>query len=115
VPHVTKKLALKINTISMACELFYLFNMSWSKTIQNGGWGYFKDYIKIILKQYKMLPHVNTSFVVNVDQINRMLFANENTYMFNQRMKVYFVDFYFPCKDHVVCNYDHMWLVECNY
>jgi hypothetical protein len=55
-----------------------------------------------------MLPHVNTSFVVNVDQINRMLFANENTYMFNQRMKVYFVDFYFPCKDHVVCNYDHM-------
>jgi hypothetical protein len=28
---------------------------------------FFKDYIKIILKQYKMLPHVNTSFVANVD------------------------------------------------
>lgn len=54
-----------------------------------------------------MLPHVNTSFVANVYQINRMLFANENTYTFNQRMKVYFVDFYFPCKDDV-CDYGCM-------
>ncbi len=55
-----------------------------------------------------MLPHVNTSFVANVDQINHMLFANENTCTFNQRMKMYFVDFYFPCKDDVVCDYGRM-------
>jgi len=44
-----------------------------------------------------MLPHVNTSF--NVDWINHMLIANDYTYMLNQRMKIYFVDFYFLSKD----------------
>jgi hypothetical protein len=32
-----------------------------------------------------------TSFVVNVDQINHMVIANDNMYTFNQRMKTYFV------------------------
>jgi len=49
-----------------------------------------------------MLPHINTSFFVSVDQINHMLVANNNTYMFSQRMKIYFVDFYSPSKDHVI-------------
>jgi hypothetical protein len=50
-----------------------------------------------------MLPDVNTSF--NVDQINHVLIANDNTYMFNQNMKIYFVDFYFLSKDDVICDY----------
>jgi hypothetical protein len=50
-----------------------------------------------------MLPDVNTSF--NIDQINHVLIANDNTYMFNQSMKIYFVDFYFLSKDYVICDY----------
>jgi hypothetical protein len=57
-----------------------------------------------------MLPHVNTSF--NVDQIDHMLIANDNTYMFNQRMKMYFVDSYFLSKDNVICNYGCNSLVQ---
>jgi hypothetical protein len=45
-----------------------------------------------------MLSHVNTSFVVNVDEISHMLVVNNNTYMFNQTMKIYYVDFYFSSK-----------------
>jgi uncharacterized protein YutD len=57
-----------------------------------------------------MLPHVNTSF--NVDQINHMLIANNNTYMFNQRMKTRFVHFYFLSKDYVICDYGCNSLVQ---
>jgi len=64
---------------------------------------------------YNLKPHVNTSFVVSVHQINCMLVANDNMYMFSQRMKMYFVDFYFSSKDHVACDYSHMYvIVECN-
>jgi hypothetical protein len=57
--------------------------------------------------------HVNTSFVVH--QINCMLVANDNMYIFNQRMKMYFVDFYFSSKDHVVCDYSLIYvIIECN-
>jgi hypothetical protein len=57
-----------------------------------------------------MLLHVNTSF--NVDQINHILIANNNTYMFNQRMKICFVDFYFLSKDYVICDYGCNSLVQ---
>jgi len=44
-----------------------------------------------------------------------MLVANDNMYMFSQRMKMYFVDFYFSSKDQVVCDYRHMYvIIECN-
>jgi hypothetical protein len=53
-----------------------------------------------------------TSFAVNVEQINHMLIANDNMYTFNQRMQMYFVDFYFSFKDHVNYNYGCMRLLE---
>jgi hypothetical protein len=43
-----------------------------------------------------------TSFVVNVDQINHMSIANDNMYTFNQRMKMYFVEFFFHPKTMLV-------------
>ncbi len=46
------------------------------------------------MKYSKILPNVNTSFVVIVDQINCMLVTNDNMYMFNQKMKTYFVECY---------------------
>jgi aminoglycoside phosphotransferase family enzyme len=62
--------------------------------------------MKIDLKISKMLPHGNKSFFfVNVDQISCMLVTNNNMYTISQRMKMHFVDFYFPSKDHIVCNY----------
>jgi hypothetical protein len=57
-----------------------------------------------------MLAHVNTSF--NVGQINHILTANDNTYMFNQKMKMYFVDFNFLSKDYVICDYGCNSLVQ---
>jgi hypothetical protein len=43
-----------------------------------------------------MLACANTSFVVSVEQISYMVIANNNTYMINQNMKSYFVDFCHP-------------------
>jgi aminoglycoside phosphotransferase family enzyme len=69
--------------------------------------------MKIDLKNSKMLPHGNTSFFfVSAKQISCMLIANNNMYIINQRMKMYFVDFYFPSKDHIICNYGQMQLVQ---
>ncbi len=85
-------------------------HVSWFKTIHNEQCESFQDYTKIILKYSKML----TSFVVNVDQINHMSITNDNMYTFNQRMKMFFVDFYFSYKDHVGYNYGCMWLVKCD-
>jgi hypothetical protein len=69
--------------------------------------------MKIDLKNSKILSHGNTSFfLVSVDQISCMLVANNNMYIINQRMKMYFVYFYFPSKDHIVCNYGLMRLVQ---
>jgi hypothetical protein len=78
VPHVTKNLALKINTISIACNVLNYSTFHDLKPSRMEDEDFLKDYIKINLKQYKMLPHENTSFVANVDQINHMLFAKEN-------------------------------------
>ncbi len=64
----------------------------------------FKINFVFFLKYSKIL----TSFVVNVDQINQMLIANDNMYTFNQRMKMLFVDVYFSSKDHVGYNYGCM-------
>ncbi len=50
------------------------------------------------------MSHGNILFVVNIDQINHMLVAIDNMYTINQKMKMYFVDFNFPSKDHVICN-----------
>jgi hypothetical protein len=35
-------------------------------------------------------------------------------YTISQKMKMYYVDFNFPSKDHAICNYDHMWFVQHN-
>ncbi len=39
-----------------------------------------------------------------------MLVANDNAHTINQSKKVYFVEFYFSSKDHVVCDYGQMQL-----
>jgi len=51
-----------------------------------------------------MLPHGNTIFVFNVDKINHMLIAKNNRYTISQKMIMYFVNFNFPSKDHIICN-----------
>jgi hypothetical protein len=48
----------------------------------------------IIFKYAKMLACANTSFVVSVEQISCMVIVNNNTYLVNQKMKSYFVDFF---------------------
>jgi hypothetical protein len=40
-----------------------------------------------------------------------MLVANDNTYIINQSEKMYFDEFYFASKDHVVCDYGQMQLM----
>ncbi len=40
-----------------------------------------------------------------------MLVANDNTYTINQNKKVYFDEFNFSSKDHVVCDYGWMQLM----
>ncbi len=59
-----------------------------------------------------MLPHGNTSFVVNVDKISHMLIANNNTYTIGQKMIICFGNFNFPSKDHIICNYNEIQLVQ---
>ncbi len=51
-----------------------------------------------------MLPYVNASFVINVNQIIDMLITKDNRYKFTQWMKVFFVDIYFSSKNYVVCD-----------
>ncbi len=48
-----------------------------------------------ILKNAITCQHI---FVVNVDQIDHMFIINRNMYIFSQKMKIYFVDFYFHPK-----------------
>ncbi len=45
-----------------------------------------------------MLACTNTSFVANVEQISCMVIVNNDTYLVNQKMKSYFVDFFFHKK-----------------
>jgi hypothetical protein len=52
-----------------------------------------------------MLLHINIEdmsprywLIVSVDEINCMLVINNNTCTFNQKTKMYFVDFYFQSK-----------------
>jgi hypothetical protein len=61
-----------------------------------------------------MLPHGNTLFVVNVENFNHMLIANNNTYTITQKMIMYFVNFNFPFKDHIICNYNEIQFVQHN-
>jgi hypothetical protein len=61
-----------------------------------------------------MLPHGNTSFVVNVDKINHMLIVKNNTYTISHKMIMYFVNFNFPSKDHIICDYNQIQLVQHN-
>lgn len=42
-----------------------------------------------------MLACANTSFVANVEQISCMVIVNNDTYLVNQKMKSYFVEFFF--------------------
>jgi hypothetical protein len=76
---------------------------------------FFKVTIKTILKYPKMLSHDNTSFDVNVDQINCMIIANNNSYMISQKMKLYFINFFFSkSKIHVICDYGYTQLIQHN-
>jgi len=61
-----------------------------------------------------MLPHGNTLFVINVKNINHMLIANNNTCTISQKMIIYFVNFNFPSKDHIICSYSEIQLVQHN-
>jgi hypothetical protein len=45
-----------------------------------------------------MLACANTSFVANVEQISCMVIVNNDTYLVNQKMKSYFVEFFFHQK-----------------
>ncbi len=61
-----------------------------------------------------MLPHGNTSFVVNVDRINHMLTVKNNTHTITHKEITYFVNFNFPSKDHIICDYNQIQLVQHN-
>jgi hypothetical protein len=42
-----------------------------------------------------MLTHGNVSFTFITNQNNHMVVANDNIHIVNQKMKLYFVDFFF--------------------
>jgi hypothetical protein len=47
-----------------------------------------------------MLTHGNVSFTFITNQNNHMVITNDNIHIVNQKMKLYFVDFFFihnPC------------------
>lgn len=57
-----------------------------------------------------MLTHVhgNVSFTFITNQNNHMVIINDNIHIVSQKMKLYFVDFFFPSIIHVICNYGHI-------
>lgn len=61
-----------------------------------------------------MLSYDNTSFDVNVDQINCMIIANNNSYRISQKMKLYFINIFFSSKIHVICDYGYTQLTQHN-
>jgi len=70
--------------------------MSQSKTIQTQKLNVL-DYFKIIIKNLKNLKFGtcgNKAFAPILHPKNHILIPSNNTYMANQRMKVYFVDFF---------------------
>jgi hypothetical protein len=72
---------------------------------------YIYKHINAILQIYPrffITINVKTSFVVIDDQISCIFVTNDNTYTFNQTMNMYFDNFYFSSKDHVICDYGHM-------
>jgi hypothetical protein len=61
-----------------------------------------------------MLSYDNISFDVNVDQINCMIIANNNSNRISQKMKLYFIKKKFPSKIHVICDYGYTQLIQHN-
>lgn len=57
-----------------------------------------------------LLTHGNISFILIIDQKNCMVIASDNTHIVNQKMKLYFVDFFISSTIHVVCDYGCMQL-----
>ncbi len=64
-----------------------------------------------IFKNVATWQHI---IVVNVEKINHMLIANKNTYTISQKMIMYFVNFNFPSKYHIIFNYNEIQLVQHN-
>ncbi len=63
----------------------------------------FQNYNKIF-EIIKVGTHGNLSLGPIVHQKSHILVINDNTYMANQRMKVYFVNFFLHSKFLVICN-----------
>jgi hypothetical protein len=59
---------------------------------------------ELYLKSLKDGTCENTSFALIVHQNNCVLVANNNTYSSSQRMKLYFVEFFFHPKFIVFCD-----------
>jgi hypothetical protein len=59
---------------------------------------------ELYLKSLKDGTCGNTSFALIVHQNSCILIVNDNTYLGSQRMKLYFVEFFFHPKFIVVCN-----------
>ncbi len=92
------------NSINMPCGKILLHHVSQFKPSKHKKLNIL-NYFKIVIKYFQLLEvgtHGNTQFVPIVHQKSCILVASNNTYRTNQRMKAYFVDFFFHAKFVVV-------------
>jgi hypothetical protein len=55
-----------------------------------------------------MLTHGNVSFILFTNQNNHMVVTNDNIHIISQKMKLYFVDFFFRSQSMSLQLWSHM-------
>jgi len=81
----------------MAHRKILLHHVSLSKTIQAQKLNVL-DYFKIIIKIFELFKGGtcgNTPLVLIIQQKNHIFFTSNNMYIVSQRMKMYFINFFF--------------------